>query len=220
MDSGDSFVIFYSNYCSHSKEFLVGLKNLRNGLFEKFTKICVDNNPSIPKAIKSVPTILVPNHEYPLTDNHVFNWLNNVGGGNLNQRVVSGEPPQSVFNQNQAEPSQPSHPPAPPKAKESEPGEISPYIACEMGNCYSDSFSFLDGDPHGGQPLAHSFTFLGADGSEVQHQQPQSRPTRQEIDRPNITNNEKSSGFDVAYEQYMSNRDADPYVSYAPKRCG
>ena len=78
MDSNESFVVFFSNYCDHSKEFLIKLKNMKNGLFEKFTKICVDNNNSIPKSINSVPTILVPSHPYPLTDNGVFMWLDSM----------------------------------------------------------------------------------------------------------------------------------------------
>ena len=45
---------------------------MKNGLFEKFTKICVDNNQSIPAAIKSVPTILVPSHQKVLKNSETL----------------------------------------------------------------------------------------------------------------------------------------------------
>ena len=87
MDSNDSFVVFYSNYCNHSKEFLIRLKNMKNGIYEKFTKICVDNNGSIPAAIKSVPTILVPSHPYPLTDDSVMMWLDSMSNQYSSQQA-------------------------------------------------------------------------------------------------------------------------------------
>ncbi len=214
MDTNDSFVVFYSNFCDHSKEFLVKLKNMRNGLFEKFTKICVDNNQSIPAAIKSVPTILVPSHQYPLTDNSVFLWLESLSGQyapESNQQPNGNNMGPGAGNHNQnPNPNQGAGPSGDDSA-------IAPYVAGEMGSCFSDSFSFLDGDPHGGKPLAHTFTFI----ENGEHQISSQNQNHNEIDRPNISNNQKStSGFDVAYEQYMSNRDADPYISQAPKRCG
>jgi hypothetical protein len=228
MDSTSSFVVFYSNYCDHSKEFLVKLKNMRNGLFEKFTKICVDHNQSIPKSINSVPTILVPSHTYPLTDSGVFMWLDSMSSQyanhnpnyNPNQMMNQGEMPKPEqihnregINTNSFGPGQPSHVQTQNQSENND--GVAPYIAGEMGSCFSDSFSFLEAEPLGGQPLAHTFTFLGeTDDSNM-------TTNNSEIDRPNVTNNQKaSSGFDVAYEKYMSNRDADPYVAQAPKRAG
>lgn len=228
MDSTDSFVVFYSNYCDHSKEFLIKLKNMRNGLFEKFTKICVDNNHSIPKSINSVPTLLVPSHPYPLTDSGVFMWLDSISSQytnhnlnhNPNQMMNQGEMPmpEQVSNRGGVDPNNfgPGHQPQTQQNGVPNQSEgVAPYIAGEMGSCFSDSFSFLEADPLGGQPLAHTFTFLGEpDGSNM-------TTNHSDIDRPNITNNQKAtSGFDVAYEQYMSNRDGDPYVAHAPKRAG
>ena len=217
MDSNDSFVVFYSNYCNHSKEFLIKLKNLKNGLFEKFTKICVDNNTSIPKSITSVPTILVPSHPYPLTDDSVRVWLDSMS----NQYTTVQTPQTQMQGQMQG----PIQGPMQGQMQgnnqglisnsQEEVGEVAPYIAGEMGSCFSDNFSFLDGDPLGGKPLAHTFTFLG------ENNETQGLSNLSEIDRPNVTNNQKeASGFDVAYEKYMSNREGDPQISQAPRRAG
>ena len=209
MDTNDSFVVFYSNFCDHSKEFLIKLKNLKNGLYEKFTKICVDNNQSIPVAIKSVPTILVPSHQYPLTDNSVFLWLDSMSSQYASEPVQNTQSLSSNGN-----PGNPGNPGNQVKSDENE--DVTPYVAGEMGSSFSDSFSFLDADPQGGQPLAHTFTFIENGDPQISGQ-----TNTNEIDRPNVTNSQKStSGFDVAYEQYMSSRDADPFISQTPKRCG
>ena len=222
MDSNDSFVVFYSNYCDHSKEFLVKLRNMKNGLFEKFTKICVDNNNSIPKSINSVPTLLVPNHPYPLTDNDVFMWLDSMSSQYTSNQGFDGREiqtqgempmPEQVDNRTNINNQLPNNPSQTTNNDENE--GVAPYVAGEMGNCFSDSFSFLDEDPLGGQPLAHNFTFIG----DCEPSTMSSNPS--EIDRPHVTNNQKAtSGFDVAYEQYMSNRDGDPQISQVPKRAG
>lgn len=232
MSFNDSFVVFYSNQCEHCKSFLTQLKGLGNGLFEKFTKICVDGNVSIPKSIQSVPTILVPSHSHPLTDNSVFMWL---------ETMSSQYGPTPTVQSTQATPSvQQIHPSqqqamGPPQGgqqgqsqgvqpPDSDEG-IVPYVAGEMGNCFSDSFSFLDSTP---QPLAHSFSFL--DGSAPTGQPgglggPQGNPMAQvsadNIGRPSMqTQTKSSSSFDVAYESYMNSREGDMAIPQQPRRVG
>ena len=65
MNDTEAFILFYSNKCKHCKDFIISLQKLDTTLYNNFNKICVDNNPNIPKAIESVPTIIVPSHQYP-----------------------------------------------------------------------------------------------------------------------------------------------------------
>ena len=68
-------VLFYSNHCQHSIEFLNKLS--KNKEIDKLLmKICIDNKPksSLPKYIKSVPTI-VYNKNKMLSGDGVFEWL-------------------------------------------------------------------------------------------------------------------------------------------------
>jgi hypothetical protein len=214
MDTRNTFVLFHSNYCQHCKEFLERLEKLGGGLYQKFTKICVDNNPSIPKSIQSVPTILVPSHEHPLTDSSVFMWLDTLGGqfnkekdSNNWQGSVNATSRQSVSNS------------APTQSNSTgETDGITPYIAGEMGGGFSDSFSFLNTDGTTGNPLEHNFQFLSDTGVGA----PISNTSfsAEQLGRPELnSDSKKSSNFDVAYEQYMSSRDADPFIQQQHRRC-
>ena len=75
------YILFYSNYCIHSKKF-IGLLEKSNESY-KFAKICVDRDASgnRPKSIynyniKRVPTIIVENEK--LYGFNAFKWLQNI----------------------------------------------------------------------------------------------------------------------------------------------
>lgn len=83
MNNNPNHILFYSKYCNHSKDFFSKL--LKTDYNNKFVKICVDNkNYKIPSFIKTVPTIIVPQSNTPLTGNNVFNWLDSVTSQNNN----------------------------------------------------------------------------------------------------------------------------------------
>jgi hypothetical protein len=216
-DSGQQFVVFYSNSCPHSKDFLVRLNQFDKGLFDRFVKICVDNNPSIPDCIDSVPTIIAPSHSYPLTDNAVFMWLDTVAD-NYRSKQNDTQFLQQAQQAQQAQPEQQQQP-TPGQPQQASPDEkgITPYIPGEMGTSYSDGFSFLD-DSMG---MSHNFSFLdGAMPGKMPGQGAQSQvPNSGSIDRP-MMSKECSPDIDANYEKYMSSRDNDPYIAQAPKRCG
>lgn len=217
-DSGQQFVVFYSNNCPHSKDFLVRLNQFDKGLFNRFVKICVDNNPSIPECIDSVPTIIVPSHSHPLTDNAVFMWLDTVA-----DNYRSKEQQTSVIhNQHQTHQVQSGTRIAEgggtsnPSPGIDEKG-ISPYIPGEMGTSYSDGFSFLDEN----MGMSHNFSFLDNGMSSVMPGQNSSNnlPNSGSIDRPMMSKN-STNDIDANYERYMSSRDNDPHIAQPPKRCG
>ena len=70
----ERYILFYSKYCVHCKEFINNL--YKTDYFNKFEKICVDNNRGkVPKQITSVPSIIVPNFPRPMFGEEVFRWL-------------------------------------------------------------------------------------------------------------------------------------------------
>lgn len=190
MESNNSFILFYSNYCEHSKEFLLGLKKKNPNLFNKFTKICVDNS-KVPDGIETVPTILIPTHSYPLTDNNVFEWLHSINGNNN-----SNESSNSDGN------------------LENDYG-ISPYIRSEMGGGFSDGFSFLNENVR----LKHNFTFLNDNIQNENSINNISNISCDNIDRPKLNSAQKSSSdFDSEYEKYINGRENDSSIRSAITR--
>jgi hypothetical protein len=223
MDTRNTFVLFHSNYCQHCKDFIEKLQKVGGGLYQKFTLICVDNNQSIPKSIQSVPTILVPSHEHPLTDSSVFMWLDTLASNfskennNSNwQKSVEAGPPQKN-----------SEGPVAQNSEVADNENITPYIACEMGGGFSDSFSFLNTDGTTGNPMEHNFQFLtdniansGGAINDSSGAISNNQISAEQLGRPELNSDSKnSSNFDVAYEQYMSTRDGDPFIQQQHRRC-
>ena len=71
----NKFVLFYSEKCKYSQEFLRLIQP--TDLNELFIKISIhDKSIKLPPKLTSVPTIIVPNIPKPLTGKDVFEWLN------------------------------------------------------------------------------------------------------------------------------------------------
>ena len=67
----NKFVLFYSEQCQHSNEFLKIIQNTE--LNDLFVKISIhDKTITLPPKLTSVPTIIVPNINRPLTGNDVL----------------------------------------------------------------------------------------------------------------------------------------------------
>ena len=222
----NSFILFYSNYCEYCKEFVTKLNNIDKSLYQKFNKICVDNNDNIPEGIESVPTIIVPTHNNALTDTSVFIWLDTMAS----QFIDKNESNNKLVKAEQ-------------KAEEVE-GEIKPFIRNEMGKSFSDNFSFLDSTDMSG-PLAHSFSFLDSstdidsssrvenDPSDKEHQLQQMNlnmnrnldvnmsdynPDVQAFSRPEIQSNNSGNSFESQFDTLKNSRENDPFITMAPQR--
>ncbi len=77
MNNNPQYILFFSKHCDHSVNFYSKL--LKTPYNDKFIKICVDNKKyNIPKSIREVPTIIVPESNTPLSGDNVFKWLDNV----------------------------------------------------------------------------------------------------------------------------------------------
>ncbi|HEY9701266.1 MAG TPA: hypothetical protein V6C58_02415 [Allocoleopsis sp.] len=76
---GMTYVLFYSNYCEYSRQFIKFLE--KSGETVHFNKICVDRDPRSGRRhpyvqayrIKEVPTIIVNRSVYP--GEYAFKWL-------------------------------------------------------------------------------------------------------------------------------------------------
>ena len=66
-------LFFYSNYCKYS---LLLIKIIENeNMDSDFKYISIDDNPTIPKQIHKVPTLVVHNSDVPLEGKHAFDWI-------------------------------------------------------------------------------------------------------------------------------------------------
>lgn len=76
--SNNDYILFYSNKCMHSKEFLV-LLSKDSSLDRKFIKVNVDNRGvKIPPYVKKVPSAIIPMNGSPnlLVGVNIFKWYN------------------------------------------------------------------------------------------------------------------------------------------------
>ena len=176
----EKYILFYSNYCQHSNEFIQQL--YKSSFSERFQKVCVDGNKKIPKEIKSVPTIIVPRFPRPMEGEEAFNWLRGMNMQNL-QKQEESKPTSNNQSKNSSADGDPTN-------KSYAMGGVSAFSSTMSG--YSDNFSYL-GD--GASPIEHNFTFLNANND-------------MKIKTP--SENENSSGkkseIDKAYERMMSQR--------------
>lgn len=155
-------ILFFSNYCSHSKNCLeiINKTNLR----QQILLFCIDENmEKVPSFIKSVPTILTPNKDL-IQGKQLFTYLEDVYNSNrptnsqpsLNTSNLNSNPPinQSINNNNNQN-----------NPREVIGGDPLAWHGTEMGAGFSDNYSFIDIDTsaegQGGQSIAHNFEFLG-----------------------------------------------------------
>lgn len=147
-------ILFYSNSCPHSKEFINLLNN--TSFSDKFIRVCVDQrNLNIPKSITSVPTIMVPEMPRPLAGDEVFMWIR----PHLNKE-------RGVANIHSSSDS------SDPTSNESSEGGPAPFLPYEMSSARSDTFSFIESDPNFGTPLLHNYSFLNGPSENTNTQIP------------------------------------------------
>ena len=74
-NKSNDIILFYSNRCKYSNEFIEKLNN--SHLSNNVKRVSVDLLPTIPPNITSVPTLVLSNDKQPLTGKDVFDWLHN-----------------------------------------------------------------------------------------------------------------------------------------------
>ena len=189
----DAHILFYSNYCSNCKEFVQQL--YKSPFFEKFKKICVDNNPKVPKEITAIPCIIVPRMLKPLVGTEAFHWLRGMNQMHLQEQ-------EKTVNSNASNEAHYT------KSKEGGEGNSDPTnLNYAMGSVtaysgtmggFSDNFSFIGND----SPMEHSFSFLGDKQGTIY--------TPQEGDpRSTMESSDKKSDVSKDYERLIAMRNSE-----------
>jgi len=185
----ETYILFYSNYCANCKEFIQSL--YKSSFFEKFKKICVDNNPRIPKEITSIPAIIVPRMTKPLTGTEAFHWLRGMNQIILQEqekKVNSNSTPKPSSNTGEGDPTNLNY----------AMGSVTAYSGTMDG--FSDNFSFLGNDA----PLEHSFSFLGQGDGKISTPQEGG-----EDPRSSMESGSKKTDMDKDFEKLMAMRAND-----------
>lgn len=115
-----------------------------------FIKICVDNNRKIPTMITQVPTIFIKGRPI-ITGPAIQMFLNN---SSENNNVSQNSRPNFQANPDQNKPLQ-SHPQV--KTSTNNLGGILDFNPVEMGNSFSDSYSFIQENP---SPMDFCYQFI------------------------------------------------------------
>jgi hypothetical protein len=191
MNPQSKYILFYSNNCIHSREFLNQLyKN--QPLFEAFIKVDVEKSKvNIPKCVTAVPTIIIraPSMKAQVyTGDEVFNWYNK-----LLSRLDNAS---SKNNPSTASSSMGS-------GTSSSIGGVLDYDPCAMSG-FSDGFAYLDDKTSKMNPLEHQFEFLSGGGGGNLMGNMSLDPTSQLKDK-----GQDKSELDARMEQLMAQRARD-----------
>jgi hypothetical protein len=193
----ETYILFYSNYCANCKEFIQSL--YKSPFFEKFKKVCVDNNTNIPNEITSIPSIIVPRMAKVLTGTEAFHWLRG-----MNQIYLQEQEKQV----NQDASSKAKTGAVPPEGNTGDPtnlnyamGAVTAYSGTMDG--FSDSFSFLGND----SPMEHQFEFLGKGNGKIHTPQEDGVDPRSQMTSGG--GSEKKGAMDKDYERMLAARATD-----------
>ena len=142
-------ILFYSksdSECINLWKYLESKQRL-----EEFLKVCVDNNPRIPKNITTVPSIFIKNR--PLIYGQGIKFFLD---------TPSPIPSQPQFKENKSSNNNPNisstfdKPPVI-ETSTNNLGGIADFNAIEMGSTYSDKYSFIQDNP---APMNNQYQFL------------------------------------------------------------
>lgn len=188
----ENHLLFYSNYCNNCKEFVQLL--YKSPFFENFKKICVDNNPKIPKEITMIPCIIVPKLPKPLVGTEAFHWLRGMNQMHLKEQ-------ESKVNNTAAEQAHYSNNTPKAEGQTADPtnlsyamGTVTAYSGTMGG--FSDNFSFIGNE----SPMEHSFSFLGDNQQNI--------PTPQDGDPRSAmeSGSSKKNDMDKDFERLVAMR--------------
>ncbi len=166
----DKPILFYSPNCKFSVSLWNKLK--QKNILDSITKINVSTTP-VPAYIKSVPTLKVKDR--PLLQGSAIEMFFN----SFTSNVVKASPTKQVTDNTTS--------------------SIQEYMPCEMGNCWSDAYSYIGTD----NPINHSYSFLGDTNVGI----PPTTTVKGGLDDSSM--NTKKDDFSRKLEQLKSARDTD-----------
>ena len=193
----ETYIIFYSNYCANCKEFIKSL--YKSPFFEKFKRVCVDNNTNVPKEITLIPAIIVPKMTKVLVGTEAFHWLRGMNQIHLQEQEKQINQDASSKAKNGAEP---------PEGSTGDPtnlnyamGAVTAYSGTMDG--FSDNFSFLGNE----NPLEHKFEFLGKGNVKIHTPQEEGGDPRSQMTSGG--GSEKKGAMDKDFERMLAMRAND-----------
>jgi len=207
MDPQSKHILFYSNNCPHSREFINQLyKN--QPLYSKFIKVDVQTaKVNIPKCVNAVPAIIIKTPRMKpqvYVGDEVFVWYNQ-----FLSRIekASSAPTKTKMGSTLG------------NGSHSTSGGILDYDPCTMSG-FSDNFSLLGENTSQSDPIAHQFEFLSEHNSNVGDFDPNKTPTFSDTSSKNNDSdkNEKKSQLESALERLNAQRALD--VPAPPQRKG
>ena len=193
----ETYILFYSNYCANCKEFIQSL--YKSPFFEKFKRVCVDNNANVPKEITSIPAIIVPRMAKVLVGTEAFHWLRG-----MNQIYLQEQ--EKKVNQDTNAKVKTGAPPA--EGSTGDPTNLNYAMGAvtafsgTMGG-FSDNFSFLGNE----NPLEHQFEFLGKGNGKINTPQEDGGDPRSQMTSGG--GNEKKGAMDKDFERMLAMRASD-----------
>jgi len=217
MNNSNAYVLFYSEKCPHSREFITLINQTKYG--SVFRKYCIERMAKIPNGIFEVPTIIVPGYNVPLSGDNVFKWY----------KQVVGTHTEAMTTKKIAPPQPPSRPPPEarvvppptrntPKQPTSVGGHASPEtntsdepspFGLELSAGFSDIYSYIDDDA--GKPLVHAFEYIDNSSANFKKQNVSTSSLSTESSRGGSNaREEKANRFNKQYEDFMMSRNNDP----------
>ena len=151
MNPQSKYILFYSNNCIHSREFINQLyKN--QPLYNKFIKVDVQNaKVKIPKCVNHVPAVIIRTPRMKpqvFVGDEVFHWYNQF---------------LSRLQKSSGKVKEPAISSAMGSGTTSSIGSVLDYDPCAMSG-FSDNFAFVDDRQAKTSPIEHQFEFLGGGG--------------------------------------------------------
>jgi hypothetical protein len=125
-------LLFYSNKCQHSRQFL---KDTQQIGITTIHKVCIDNTPRerIPSVVTSVPALVFSGNNECLQGEKAFMWLKQQTHHKQQNTQKQQQPQQGNIMQTTT-----------PGSGSSGPSEPRAWQSTEMGSTFSDSYSFID----------------------------------------------------------------------------
>ena len=147
---------FFSNHCKHCMNLTSEINNNKFNNINIFP-VCIDSadmKKKVPRNITKVPAIMNSKTKEVFIGNKAFVFIRSVSkSGSNHQNARPGSAPTNISNSTGPFSASPS-----------------PWTINEMGNTYSDQYSFLDSDTsaEGNGGFSHSFFFFKFESSSIQ----------------------------------------------------
>ncbi len=185
-------VLFFSKKCNNCQTLWAKLQ--QENRLNDFIKICIEDNPSkIPPMITSVPSLYIKGRA-PITGMAINLFLNSPN--------ASTQPPTQESFKNPPKNQSNNAPNQPPPIVTSTNGlnNISDFNPIEMGNSWSDSYSFIQDNP---SPMAFCYEFLNNNQANGQQSQQQNQASNNNANNMKL---QRTNDFNKRLEELQASR--------------